>query len=159
MLTESDAIIEYVDERIPDGRPLLPAGPEARARARMLSRLVDFRIEAAMRRLFPKVKEGLPLDAADLAPAEEGLALVARMADPAGPWGCGSEPGLADVGLATNMVWLDLLRTLDPDHSSEGREPARLAAWRNAWSTHGAIEPLLGPYRALARSWVDGAKR
>jgi glutathione S-transferase len=156
VLTESDAIIEYVEDSVPAGPALLPPDAKGRARARMLSRLVDFRVEAAVRRLFPAVKEGRSIVVQDLAPVDEALALVCAMADRAGPWGCGPDPGLADVGLVATSVWIDLFRSLDPRAAAAAGEPQRLAAWRAAWSAEVRFEPLLAPYRALARSWVAG---
>lgn len=155
VLTESDAIIEYVDERFPGPR-LLPAEAKERARARMLSRLVDFRLEAGIRKLFPAVKEGRRIGPPELEAAEQALSLVCDMAQPAGPWGCGQDPSLADFGLVSAMVWMDLLRAADPARAAKKAEPARLVAWRSAWNAEDRFQPLLSAYRDLARSWLSG---
>jgi glutathione S-transferase len=151
VLTESDAIIEYVDERFP-GPGLLPPGAEGRARARMLSRIVDMRLEASLRGLFPQVKDGRPMTAADLAVAERAAALACTVADPVGPWGCGAEPTLPDFGLVAAMVWLDLFRA----RGEGGEDAPRLAAWRAAWEGDRRFAPLLSDYRAVAAGWVSG---
>jgi len=152
VLTESDAIIEYVDERFP-GPGLLPPGPEARALARMLSRIVDMKLEASLRSLFPQVKDGRPVTASDLAVAERAVVLACTLADPVGPWGCGENPTLPDFGMVAAMVWLDLFRT-----QGAGRHPGhpRLAAWRTAWETERRFAPLLSDYRAAAAGWLSG---
>lgn len=156
VLTESDAIIEYVDERFA-GPGLLPPGPEGRARARMLSRIVDMKLEASLRGLFPRVKEGRPVTAHDLAPAEQALRLVCAMARSEGPWGCGGEPSLPDFGLVAAMVWLDLFRggagegELEGDHPGD---PPRLAAWRAAWERESRFADVLPGYRKTASSWL-----
>ena len=167
VLSESDAIIEYLDERC-DGPCLLPADMQGRARARMLSRLVDLRLEAGLRALFPQVKERRPIGPADLEPAERALELVLGMADPGGPWLCGAEPSLPDFGLAAAMVWLEAFRVAG--HAAGGGErvppepsrppvppgPHRLAVWKAARDAESRFPPLLADYRRVARAWLEG---
>lgn len=167
VLSESDAIIEYLDERCAGPR-LLPSDMQARARARMLSRLVDLRLEAGLRALFPQVKERRPLGPPDLEPAERALSLVLAMADPAGPWLCGAEPSLPDFGLAAALVWLEAFRAAgqaavsdatvapEPSRPAEPREPLRLAAWTAARDAERRFQPLLADYCRLADEWLDG---
>lgn len=155
VLTESDAIIEYVEERFP-GPGLLPAGPEGRARARMLSRIVDMKLEANLRGLFPQVREGRPVRASDLAAAERAVDLACAIADPAGPWGCGDAPSLPDFGFVAAVVWLDLFRAGQGDGP---RDPRRLAAWRAAWEGESRFADLLSGYREAASSWLGSLRR
>lgn len=151
VLTESDAIIEYIDERFA-GPVLLPADPQDRARARMVSRLVDLRLEASLRALFPRIKDGHSPSAADLEPAEQALVLVCKMMHAAGPWCCGAAPTLPDFGLAAASVWLDLFR---PAGSGPVDSP-RFTAWRRACADDRRFEPLLAPYRDTASGWLAG---
>src|SRR2546430_1822987 len=51
VIVESEVINEYLEDRFPTP-PLLPVDPEARARARTLSRLHDLYLEPALHPLF-----------------------------------------------------------------------------------------------------------
>ena len=149
-LTESDAIIEYLDETAP-GPALLPEGPAGRARARMLSRLVDLRLEASLRRLFPLVGPQ-PLAPELLDPAEAALALVLQLADADGPFGVGPTPTLPDFGLAVALVWLDALRAC----AGRSAPPAgaRLRTWQDAMAAHPTIAATLEGYPAAVQDWI-----
>jgi glutathione S-transferase/maleylpyruvate isomerase len=149
-LCESDAIIEYVDE-CHDGPALLPSGPAARAHARMLSRLSDLRLEANLRALFPRLRAGDPIAREDLQPAEQAWSLLCRLADPAGPWGCGSRPSLPDFGVAAALVWLDCFRQHLGAAFDEGE---RARAWRSALQHDSRIASILDPYRRMAGDWI-----
>lgn len=153
VLSESDAIIEYVDE-VAAGRRLVPTDARGRARARMMSRLVDMRLEASLRRLFPAVKDGRPLTDAELAPIIEALGLLSALADSEGPFACGAGPTLPDCGLAPNLVWIDLL--VSP--ALRAREPARLRGWRAAIRAEPAWVDLLASYEAVANAWVAAVR-
>jgi glutathione S-transferase len=96
VLTESDAIVEYLDE-IGAGRPLMPRDPRVRARNRELSRYSDQKLELAARALYPQVGRG----AADAALTEalvRNVAALAGLASPA-PFLTGAAPSLADCAL------------------------------------------------------------
>lgn len=153
VLSESDAIVEYLDEVVA-GPGLLPAHARGRARARMVSRLIDMRLEASMRRLFPAVKEGRALTDADLAPTVDALALLSGLADAEGPFATGAAPTLPDCGMAANLVWADAL--MPP--ALRAREPARLGRWRSAIRAEPRWTDLLAGYDALATAWVRGAR-
>lgn len=151
VLTESDAIIEYLEDRIA-GPALLPADPRDRARARMVSRLVDLRVEASLRTLFPQVRDGRRPSSTDLEPAERALALVCTMMTSPGPWCCGATPAMPDFGLAAASVWLDLFRL----SGTVPADPPRFAAWRTACAGDGRIAPLVTAYRDTAVRWLEG---
>jgi len=51
VLSESEAINEYLEERFP-APPLLPRAPQARARVRQLARVHDLYVEPALRAVF-----------------------------------------------------------------------------------------------------------
>ena len=84
-LTESDAIIEYLDDA-GIGLTLRPADLRQRARDRMLSRWIDLRFEPALRKLFAQIAPAgrVPADirSAD-ALIEASLALLEQGLDPA----------------------------------------------------------------------------
>jgi glutathione S-transferase len=96
VLTESDAIVEYLDE-IGAGAPLLPADPQARARNRELARYSDLKLELAARALYPVVGRG-PGDPALTEALVRNVAGLAAMASPA-PFLTGAAPSLADCAL------------------------------------------------------------
>jgi glutathione S-transferase len=149
-LSESDAIIEYLDETC-SGPALLPEDAAGRARARMLSRLVDLRLEAGLRRLFPLVGP-VPLAAEQLDPAEAALALVLQLADAVGPFCVGTTPTLPDFGLLVAITWLDALRACASRTAPPGG--ARLQAWRDAVAGHPAIAAALEGYPGVVRDWI-----
>lgn len=153
VLSESDAIVEYLDESLA-GPPLLPPDIRARARARMMSRLIDLRLEASLRRLFPAVKEGRSLTDADRAPVVEALALLSGLADADGPFAVGAAPTLPDCGMAASLAWVDALM---PPGSREA-EPDRLDLWRSAIHAEPRWTDMLSAYSALATAWVQGAR-
>ena len=140
VLTESDAIIEYVEETT-KGSPLLPAGAAGRARARMMSRLCDLRLEAS-------------LAEADLSPAREAWLLLGATADADGPFACGPAPTMPDCGVAAALVWLDLL---GGDRPGPPEQP-RLRVWRDAIDRESRWQDMLRTYRATARAWIDAAR-
>lgn len=149
-LTESDAIVEYLDETCP-GPALLPGGAASRARARMLSRLIDLRLEAGLRRLFPLVGPE-PLAPELLEPAEAALDLIVGLADGDGPFCIGTAPTLPDFGLAVALVWLNALRACAGRTASPAG--ARLQAWQAAMATHPTIAPALDSYPAAVQDWI-----
>jgi glutathione S-transferase len=137
VLTESDAIIEYLDE-VCSGPALMPANPAGRAQARMLSRLVDLRLEAALRALFGRVAT---LTLEDFAPARRALSLILDLAK--GPFALGTTPTLPDFGIAVCLIWLDTL---------SGEPDPRAANWAAALDHEFA--GVLVPYRPLVTDWV-----
>ena len=59
LLPESEAIVEYLEDRFPD-RPLRPAAPEQRARARLLARIADLHLAAPLKQLYEVAKGTSP---------------------------------------------------------------------------------------------------
>ena len=112
MLSQSLAILEYLDERYPDP-PLLPGSPVERARIRQISFAVACEVQPLQNvGVLQKLKRDFRATEVDTARwvrniIEPGLAaveaLLARPAptdeDPSGPFCCGDRPTLADVCL------------------------------------------------------------
>ncbi|WP_306046204.1 glutathione S-transferase family protein [Nioella sp. MMSF_3534] len=146
VLTESDAIVEYLDET-GIGRPLLPREPRARARARALSRLVDTRLEPAVRALFPLVGAGQPVPEAARNAILRPLEMLEKLAGD-GPFLSGfSHPGLPDCGLwAVGAV----LGTLDEVLGLHLPQPALIRAGDGVPAT----APHLATYRAVLADWA-----
>lgn len=146
VLTESDAIVEYLDE-IGFGNPLMPADARARARARALSRFVDMRLEPAARALFPLVGAGQPVPAAARDALLHPLATLARLAGD-DPYLSGtSSPGLPDCGFwAVGAV----LETLDGALGLGLPLPAKIRGRED----FPACAPHLVAYREALADWV-----
>lgn len=109
VLSQSLAMIEYLDERFP-ATPLLPGGPAQRARARMIAQAIACDIHPLnnLRVLAWLLEVGGFDDDQRLAWyrhwTETGLAAVERMLQAsASPYCCGEEPGLADCCLLPQM--------------------------------------------------------
>lgn len=105
VLSQSLAIIEYLDETFPES-PLLPGNPAERARARMIAQTIACDIHPLnnLRVLAWLVESGGFDDDRRLAWyrhwTETGLLAVERLLQAHhGPYCCGEEPGLADCCL------------------------------------------------------------
>lgn len=96
VLTESDAIVEYLDD-IGAGQPLMPSDPMVRARNREISRYADNRLELAARALYPKIGIGKDDPALNEA-LIRNVAALEKIVTP-GPFLTGSLPSLADCAL------------------------------------------------------------
>jgi maleylpyruvate isomerase len=105
ILTQSPAILEWLDEQYPQN-PLLPSDPLARARVRALAALVGCDIHPLNNLRVLKAVRGL--GAADNDWAAQWIlpgfaAAEALMADQPGPWAFGTTPGLADCYLVPQI--------------------------------------------------------
>ncbi len=109
-LTQSMAIIEYLDETHPEP-PLLPHGPAARARVRALAQIVACDIHPINNlRILKYLKQTLGQDQAAIDSwyrhwCEEGLAAYEREleAGPPGRFSHGDTPTLADICLVPQV--------------------------------------------------------
>ena len=73
MLSDSEAIAEYIDEAFPD-TPMLPNTVQLRAKAREFSRSHDTRLEPSVRAIYPQVAYATR----DAAAVKSGGALISR---------------------------------------------------------------------------------
>jgi glutathione S-transferase len=145
-LPESTVILAYLDEKFPE-RPLLPAGAEARARARLLVRLgVDGVIDPLVG-LFHDLGLGLPTaQATALERIGAGLGRIeyflAGDGFAAGPdfsqADCVLGPSLMGVAAFAGMLGAPDLLTRHP----------RLAAYNARVSQHPAVAKVLGELQA-----------
>lgn len=107
LLYESEVICEYLEDRHPSP-PLLPADPAARARSRLVSRLVDLYLLAPVHALAPQIRVPQRDEAyvgAQLARVRSALALLDQSIQPA-PWCLGLSPQLADCALVPALWYL-----------------------------------------------------
>ena len=153
VLSESDAIIEYLDESFPSPS-LLPGTARQRARIRFLSRFHDLHLEPPLRALFaqaaPSTRDAALIAARGDAFAQR-LAVLETLLDATGPFAAGPAATLADCGFPPTLAIADgLLEML-------GRPPAygpRTLRWRDALAADARIESVMAPYRAEVAAWL-----
>ncbi|MGL4241383.1 MAG: glutathione S-transferase family protein [Beijerinckiaceae bacterium] len=157
-LAESDAIVEYLDD-IGSGRLLRPDDPRRSARARMLSRWVDFRIDRELRLLFAHVAPARR-DSDVVSGIDDRLAAGCRLLeeglDPAGPFACGETPSIADCGLIACSVWLAAMAAPLALTARLGERAARTCA---AMAEEPALTAPIAAYGRLVAEWVDARCR
>lgn len=151
-LAESEAILEYLEDVFED-RPLRPADPQARARARWIARLHDTQFEPRLRAIFPllrdpQVRDRLPVLKADL---EDRLERITAIASPS-PWMASDQFTLADCGFAISLPLAErVLQAL----GSPVRWPARLQPWQEAWAEYDALQQALSGWRSTVDRWLQ----
>ncbi|MGL4438036.1 MAG: glutathione S-transferase family protein [Bosea sp. (in: a-proteobacteria)] len=155
MLTETDSIIEYLEDR-GEGTALFPINIKQRARMRMLSRWVDLRLEAAIRSLFGQVAP-VGRNPGAIASADkritDALALIEGAMDEAGPFMLGAKSSMADCGLVASLCWLDALATPLALTSTPG---ARMTRTQRAMAADPRVAPEIAAYCPLLEAWVAG---
>lgn len=140
VLPESEVICEYLEDRFP--KPALrPGEPMARAKARLISRLLDSDVVPPLVRLFgqldPKTRDAKVVSEAleALRPAYDRLE---HFLDGDGPYAAGKELTLADCTLYPFFFFATRMHPLLGDKSPlEGRP--KLAAWCAAVKKHDAV--------------------
>ncbi len=105
-LIQSPAILEYLDETVPEP-PLLPRDPVRRARVRSVAALVGCDIHPLNNAAVLRALRGLGADEAAVAIwiatwITEGFAAIETMIDAEG-WCFGDQPGLADIYLVPQL--------------------------------------------------------
>lgn len=153
VLTESEAIIEYVNEIAPDP-PLLPADPVARAVARAAGLTHDGRIEPTIRALFPLIgKKPVPNDAFGEAEAllRDRLERLNAVFQP-DPFIAGDRLSLGDLGYPGTLMMAECLL-------AEGGcalvMPKPLDDWRNRLMEIPAVAETVARMGDALKAWVD----
>jgi len=154
VLSESEAINEYLEERFPHPT-LLPSSPQDRASVRFLSRFHDLYLEPPVRALFahmsPAKRDGAVV-AACAAQIDRRLTQLAQLANPR-PYLAGESLTLADCGFAATLPLAQrLLEVLGQPLVLA--QP--LAAWPATVAAHPAVEKALAPWRTATEVWVAG---
>lgn len=155
ILGESEAILEYLEERFPEPS-MLPGDAAHRARIRGLARLHDLHLEPKVRALFPLVRDPeaarhLP---ERLAALGAQIDILCRMARP-GPFLAGPSPTMADCGFA---VSLPLARMILAALGHELRWPELLANWLAAVQREPALAKALEPWHDATLHWLRNAR-
>ena len=151
ILGDSEAIIEYVEERF-DGPALLPGDVQARARMRERARFHDTRLEPALRGLFPHV-----------APAGRNPAVVARQAGEINKHlgrfvaqlaaGADLPFGLGDCGLPVTFAWIDRIA---PAVGADIVWPDEVRAYRARIGAVPAVVEEMAEYTPHMDRWLAG---
>jgi glutathione S-transferase len=153
VLSESDAIAEYLDERFP-APSLLPGTARERARIRFLSRFHDLHLEPPVRALFAQVAPSTrdaKAAAAGCDVVEAKIALLESLLDPVGPYAAGLGPTLADCGFPPTLAIIDGLLPLLGRHLAYG---PRIQAWRATLAADPRVDSVMGGYRAEVAAWL-----
>jgi glutathione S-transferase len=141
VVPESTVIGEYLEDRFPEPA-LRPADPLARARMRLLCRLVDLYVEPPLHALFPQVTDPKARDPklvadrlAELAPRYDQLAGFLASA---GPYALGPQLTLADCTLFPLFFYATRVHPFLGDKDPTASR-APLAAWWEGVRRHPAV--------------------
>lgn len=152
VLSESEAIVEYLEEIAPTP-PLLHGAAAERARQRMLARFHDFRLEPPLRATFAHVapaRRDKAIVDARLDEFAARLAQLAALADPR-PFLGGDALGVADLGYPCTLMLASRL------HAAFGRPfalPAPLAPWVATLAADPAVAPSLALCTRATEEWI-----
>jgi glutathione S-transferase len=153
ILSESIALIEYLDDRFPDP-PLKPAKAENRARMRQITQMADHYFAPAYAVLFGAIRsKAAPPDLeASLARAHEVLEQIARVAAPRDLL-LGPDPTLADYALASH-VWLYQRMPGVFGHATPAL-PKRMADWWESARSLPALSAEWAPVHKALSAWIE----
>ena len=152
VLSESEAINEYLEERYPEP-PLLPQGAQERAQVRFLSRFHDLYLEPPVRALFAQVDpakrdaERVSLLRQDIV---RRLGQLAQWARPQ-PYLLTASLSLADCG---PLVTLPLAGAVLSACGQALVLPDVLQRWLDAASQHPAAAQALLPWHQATQAWL-----
>jgi len=152
-LSESEVIVEYLEEQYPDVR-MLPIGADRRAQSRWLSRIHDLRIAPQLSVLFKNIfddkADGTRI-ADDLETLYTELDLVESAITPT-PYFFGNQFGLSDANYALSFWYATVLTEIQGDSFPIARFP-RLSDWfSDAWLRPSVFEVLKDCKVALRRA-------
>lgn len=151
-LTESFALLEYLEDSRPNTRSLRPADPAQLARARMLVLLFDHNVLKAMGGVFTQLLSPTPNP--DLARAafddiETELRKLVHFFDAEGP-AVGGMLSIADCAIAPFAFLMDTLAPVFGVVSPTQRVP-RFTAW---WKDTAAVPEVAGVTAGMAQAFA-----
>lgn len=152
VLSESEAINEYLEERYPTP-PMLPQDAQQRAQVRFLCRFHDLYLEPRVRALFAHVKPAQRNPQTVLALREDIEARLRQLAAWAKPQPFLLTPtiSLADCG---PLVTLPLATLVLAACGQQLTLPLVLGQWLQAASAQPDVERALVPWRAATQTWL-----
>ena len=153
-LPESQVICDYLEERFPQTL-LLPEDPEARARIRLICRLVDLYAFDGLVPLFgqaplPEADRDAALIADSLAKLETALNAIEAVIRPIGR-AHGDDWSLADCALVPLFFYLQLLMPGFGADPTQGRP--KLHAWLNAMADEELVKESNAAMREAVRTF------
>ncbi len=152
VLSESEAINEYLEERYPEPA-MLPSEPQLRARVRFLCRFHDLYLEPKVRALFGHVRASSRKPQELGARRDDIARLVAQLADwtQPQPYLLTPDISLADCG---PLVTLPLARDVLAACGETLVLPDKFRTWLDVAAQDAAVERALSPWRAATQAWL-----
>ena len=153
VLSESEAIVEYLDEQYPEPG-LLPGDALSRAQVRALSRMHDCWVEPQVRALFPHVTPAGRDETFVAQRVQQFWLRLGRFAEAASlsPFSAGSQFTMADCAWSTTLIQAELIFTA-LGHPFELPEP--LQQWRDRLANVEAVRPELTACADSMRAWLE----
>ena len=152
VISESEVITEYLEERYPDPS-LLPGNAEQRARQRFLARFHDLWLEPHLRATFAHVDPANRDDAVLEACLDRYRARLDQMESliEPGPYLAGATIGVADCAFPATFTLADILL---PHFGRESRYGPKLQAWREAVYAHPVVGQVTDESRQATLQWM-----
>lgn len=155
MLSDSEAIAEYLEEVFPEV-PMLPKTTQNRAKARELSRSHDTRLEPAVRAMYPQVayetrnSEAISTGSVAISKQLTSLALLLSKSplDPTKLWMC-------DCGFAVTLAWI---RAFEQALNLNIDWPDNVHAYDKRLQKFDVVTTELNAYRPAMEAYLEKAK-
>ena len=152
-LSESDVLIEYLDETQP-GPKLLPGGPAERAKHRYMARYHDIWLEPHLRRTFghvdPATRDQAALDAL-LDKYQERVDKMEGLFEPT-PYMVGETIGLADCAFPATFTLAEILL---PVFGREATYGPKVQTWREAVYANPVVKAVTDESRQATLDWMN----
>jgi glutathione S-transferase len=158
-LTETDAILDYLDEAFPVPR-LFPQEAFARAKVRQLMKVQELYIETPVHNLVGVIfGRDVPQQVKDASQPEarKGLAALGRLAQ-FSPWIAGNEFSAADIFVFYSFVLSNRLTQLTYQWDMLPEVPG-LASWFQRFEALELTQQILADYRAAAEALAARIKK
>ncbi|WP_421779376.1 glutathione S-transferase family protein [Kiloniella litopenaei] len=152
VLSESDSICEYLEEKYPQEK-LLPGTTENRAKVRMLARLHDLKVEPMIRSLFKHMaptQRDIEFIEATKASLSQQLELLTQLGN-FKPFIAGEDITLADCGYAPSLL---LAEKMFRESNVSFSLPNEFITWQNNLYKHSKIGPVLKKYGHAVDEWI-----
>ena len=153
VISESDVLIEYIDESQP-GPKLLPGGPQDRAKHRFLARYHDIWLEPHLRRTFahvdPSTRDEAALNAL-LDKFQERLTRMEDLVDP-DPYFVGDQIGMGDIAFPPTLTLAEILLPLFDRTVNYG---PKMAAWKEVIYANPVVKAVTDESRQATLDWMN----
>ncbi|KAK9808948.1 hypothetical protein WJX72_006815 [[Myrmecia] bisecta] len=149
-LPESEVINQYLVEKYKDQGPsLIPATPELRAKAALLTRFLDLYINSVQGCMY----KAMPAErrAAELAQINTQLDILEGLAS--APYIAGNEPSTADAALFPTFVFMTYMLPFAFGWDSVFKRRPKLQAWWNHIQSDDAASRVIAEIREALDSW------